>query len=69
MLYLPIFHINQLPDWIPFIGGRPFSFFNYIFNIADACVSVGVILILLFRRRFFKNSEEDSESKPFAVRE
>jgi signal peptidase II len=69
MLYLPIFHINQLPDWIPFIGGRPFSFFNYIFNIADASVSVGVILILLFRRRFFKNSEEDSESKPFAVRE
>ena len=69
MLYLPIFHIDQLPHWIPFVGGRAFSFFNYIFNIADASVSVGVILIFLFRRRFFKTSNEDSDSKTIAVSE
>ncbi len=53
MLYFPLFKINKVPGWIPFFGGRPFSFFNYIFNIADASVSIGVIGILLFRKRFF----------------
>ncbi len=54
MLYFPLFHINKVPSWIPFLGGKQFSFFNYIFNIADASVSIGVIGILLFRRYFFK---------------
>lgn len=58
MLYLPLFHITRVPDWVPFLGGKPFSFFNYIFNIADASVSVGVIGILLFRKRFFKHPPE-----------
>lgn len=63
MLYLPIFHIDHLPTWIPFFGGKAFSFFNYIFNIADASVSVGVITILLFRRRFFKSASEVKENE------
>lgn len=62
MLYLPLFHVTQLPKWIPFFGGKPFSFFNYIFNIADASVSIGVICILLFRGRFFKSSHENPDS-------
>lgn len=69
MLYFPLFHINRLPSWIPFVGGRPFTFFDYIFNIADASVSIGVIGILLFRRRFFHHeneNEEASESMPLA---
>lgn len=68
MLYLPLFHINKLPDWIPFIGGKGFTFFNYIFNIADASVSIGVIGILLFRRRFFRRHahETDSQEIPLA---
>jgi signal peptidase II len=53
MLYLPLVHVSRLPDWMPFWGGKPFSFFNYIFNIADASVSIGVITILIFRKRFF----------------
>ena len=59
MLYLPLYRTNALPGWIPFAGGKPFSFFNYIFNIADAAVSIGVIGILLFRRRFFKTEIDD----------
>lgn len=61
MIYLPLIHIRKLPDWIPFLGGKPFSFFNYIFNIADASVSVGVISIILFRKRFFKNDSEEMD--------
>jgi len=63
MLYLPIFHTDHLPRWIPFFGGKPFSFFNYIFNIADASVSIGVITIILFRKHFFKSVSENSEVK------
>ncbi|MGN6295892.1 MAG: lipoprotein signal peptidase [Ginsengibacter sp.] len=68
MLYFPIID-THFPSWFPIWGGKPFSFFNYIFNIADASVSIGVIGILLFRRRFFgddskKNPEE--EPLPFA---
>ncbi len=62
MLYLPLFHINKLPGWIPFLGNKSFTFFNYIFNIADASVSVGVIGILLFRKRFFKHHTDERDS-------
>lgn len=61
MIYLPLYRTNELPSWIPFFGGKPFSFFNYIFNIADASVSLGVIGILLFRRRFFKDDISATE--------
>ncbi len=54
MLYFPIID-THFPSWIPLLGGKPFSFFNYIFNIADASVSIGVIGIILFRKRFFGN--------------
>ncbi|HEY5464888.1 MAG TPA: lipoprotein signal peptidase [Hanamia sp.] len=58
MLYFPIIHINKLPQWIPFFGGTEFSFFNYIFNIADTSVSIGVITIIIFRKHFFKPVEQ-----------
>ncbi len=61
MLYLPLFHINKVPGWVPFLGGKGFTFFNYVFNIADAAVSIGVIGILLFRRRFFATTSRENE--------
>jgi signal peptidase II len=54
MLYVPIIENKTLPSWIPFWGGENFTFFSPIFNIADASISVGVIVILLFQKRFFK---------------
>ncbi len=59
MLYFPIIHIRNLPAWIPFFGGKGFSFFDYIFNIADASVSAGVITIIVFRKHFFKHFERN----------
>lgn len=53
MLYFPIIR-STFPQWIPFVGGKEFEFFSPIFNIADASISVGVITLLLFQRRFFK---------------
>lgn len=54
MLYFPIINNKVPPDWIPFWGGKPFTFFQPIFNMADACISVGVIAIVLFQHKFFK---------------
>src|SRR5687767_14472121 len=53
MLYFPIFHATW-PSWIPVIGGRDFEFFSPIFNIADASISIGVITLLIFQKRFLK---------------
>ena len=39
------------PSWIPFIGGQHYVFFNYIFNVADACISSSVIALFLFFRK------------------
>ncbi len=55
MLYFPIITNAHFPKWIPIWGGESFEFFRPIFNLADASISTGVIAILLFQNRFFKN--------------
>lgn len=55
MLYFPMFKGN-FPSWFPFVGGQDFEFFSPIFNIADASISVGVITLLIFQKRFFKRN-------------
>lgn len=47
MLYFPFFSFTW-PEWIPGVGGKEYEFFQYIFNIADASICVGVALLLLF---------------------
>lgn len=52
MLYFPLFD-GVWPDWMPWVGGETFSFFNAIFNIADSSITIGVILLLLFSKKAF----------------
>lgn len=54
MLYFPIINIDQMPDWVPIWGGEPFVFFSPIFNVADAYISVALIYLIIFQRKFFK---------------
>lgn len=54
MLYFPLFEGN-FPSWMPFWGGEHFLFFRPIFNIADSSISIGVFIILLNQKRFFKH--------------
>ncbi|HMK03667.1 MAG TPA: lipoprotein signal peptidase [Ferruginibacter sp.] len=53
MLYFPVIK-GHFPSWVPFWGGDDFEFFRPIFNIADASITSGVISILVFQKRFFK---------------
>jgi signal peptidase II len=52
MLYFPILQ-GHFPDWVPVWGSEEFIFFRPVFNLADASITVGVFLILLFQRKFF----------------
>jgi signal peptidase II len=57
MFYFPLFEFRW-PSWTPFVGGQEFLFFRYIFNIADAAISVGMIVLILFYRKTFSASLE-----------
>ena len=50
MFYFPLI-VTTWPDWVPFVGGNPYVFFSPVFNFADASISVGVALLLLFYRK------------------
>lgn len=58
MLYFPLVS-GTFPTWFPIWGGENFMFFRPVFNIADSAISVGVFLILIFQKRYFK--EEHTE--------
>ena len=69
MFYFPI--INTVwPGWMPIVGGQEFVFFQPIFNFADACISVGVICLILFYSRSFSSLlGADSKEEPLSPRD
>lgn len=46
MFYFPLAQ-GHFPQWLPIWGGQEFEFFRFIFNIADASISVGVVMLIL----------------------
>jgi signal peptidase II len=53
MFYFPLIN-THFPDWLPFFGGEHFIFFRPVFNIADAGISVGMFMLILFYRKYFR---------------
>lgn len=47
MLYFPMVSWYW-PAWMPLVGGEYFLFFSPVFNFADAAISVGLIVLILF---------------------
>lgn len=61
MFYFPLVK-GRIPEWSPVMPGDFFVFFNAIFNVADAAITVGAIL--LFVGVFiFKIDENTTENK------
>jgi signal peptidase II len=67
MLYFPIIHTHY-PSWFPIASwrGEEFEFFSPVFNIADSSISVGVIALLIWQKKFFpkKNLEPVIKTSP-----
>lgn len=72
MFYFPILS-GVYPTWIPFLGGDSFLFFSPVFNIADASITTGVLLLIFFQKQLFKDEaiakdveEDENELKPIS---
>ncbi|MDP1746422.1 MAG: lipoprotein signal peptidase [Bacteroidota bacterium] len=63
MFYFPVIK-GHFPAWFPFWGTEDFIFFRPVFNIADASISTGVAIIILYQRRFFKKKAVEVPEEP-----
>ena len=53
MFYFPLIN-THLPEWLPFFANKHFIFFRPVFNLADAGISVGMFLLIVFYRKSFR---------------
>ena len=42
-----------MPDNLPLIGGKYFSFFDPVFNVADMAISTGIGILIVFNKKAF----------------
>ena len=65
MLYFPLAEWDW-PQWMPWVGGSHFRFFEPIFNIADACLTTSIFVLIFFYNKYLsgdKKSEEEPASE------
>lgn len=60
MFYLPVL-TGVYPDWVPRVGGQGFIFFRPVFNIADASISIAVVILLFRQKRFFAHLHDEKD--------
>jgi len=60
MFYFPVLE-GHFPAWFPFWKGEEFVFFRPVFNFADASITVGVFMIILFQKKFYVQHENTME--------
>ena len=66
MFYFPVMS-GHFPDKFPIWGGEEFVFFRPVFNIADASISIGVFLLIVFQARLFGKTGRISERRIFVT--
>ncbi|MEO8734152.1 MAG: lipoprotein signal peptidase [Flavobacteriales bacterium] len=62
MFYFPLMH-GHFPKWLPIWGGEQYEFFRPVFNIADASISVGVVMLILVQRKDAQRAEVAQRKK------
>ena len=67
MFYFPLFEFDW-PQWVPFVGGKHFLFFDAIFNVADAAITVGAfwlcidVLVQDHKKKLAKEQAENQKT-------
>lgn len=61
MLSFPLYE-GILPEWLPIWGGKMFTFFDPVFNIADMSISTGVGILIVFNKKAFPKRESKAEA-------
>jgi signal peptidase II len=56
MFYFPLLE-GVYPKWVPIVGGSDFLFFRPVFNIADAAITIGVILFFVLQVEWQKKEQ------------
>jgi len=54
MFYFKLF---MLPQWFPLWGGE--YFFPAVFNVADACTTIGIIAIIIWNKKIFVSQNQE----------
>lgn len=54
MFFFPLFSWTW-PAWMPGVGGERFLFFQPVFNLADAAISCGIIVMILFYHKYIQS--------------
>ena len=61
MLYFPLIDTTW-PEWMPWVGGNSFRFFEPVFNIADTVISTGVGILVFFNKQAFGKKEDQNSN-------
>ena len=61
MLYFPLAEWDW-PQWMPWVGGNHYLFFQPIFNIADACLTTSIIVLILFYGKYIAGDKKETNS-------
>ena len=62
MLYFPLID-SAWPEWVPFVGGENFRFFEPVFNLADTAISTGVGILLVFNKKAFAKPDQEEKEE------
>ncbi len=61
MLYFPLAEWDW-PQWMPGVGGKHFLFFEPIFNVADACLTTSIFVLIIFYNKYIASDKKENKA-------